>query len=110
MNPQGTPEGRAREVLDRAPPARFRPEPNGSKRRGLDAGRGCGVGERGPPRGVAGVAGEGKGTTLPAGDGALQDTRLEPLGVVAAIVPWNSPLLIAGFKIPAALAAGNTMV
>jgi aldehyde dehydrogenase (NAD+) len=51
-----------------------------------------------------------KGTTLPAGDGQLQYTRLEPLGVVAAIVPWNSPLLIAGFKIPAALAAGNTMV
>ncbi|MGX1163594.1 acyl-CoA reductase-like NAD-dependent aldehyde dehydrogenase [Arthrobacter sp. SLBN-100] len=58
----------------------------------------------------AGVAGEVKGTTLPAGDKQLQYTRLEPLGVVAAILPWNSPLMIAGFKIPAALAAGNTVI
>src|SRR5690606_22588478 len=57
-----------------------------------------------------GVAGEVKGTTLPAGSSQLQYTRQEPLGVVGAILPWNSPLLIAGFKVPAALAAGNTMV
>jgi aldehyde dehydrogenase (NAD+) len=58
----------------------------------------------------AGIAGEVKGTTLPAGDNQLQYTRLEPLGVVACILPWNSPLMIAGFKIPAALAAGNTVI
>ncbi|HAM25436.1 MAG TPA: aldehyde dehydrogenase [Microbacteriaceae bacterium] len=58
----------------------------------------------------AGAAAEIKGTTLPAGDGQLQYTRQEPLGVVAAILPWNSPLMIAGFKVPAALAAGNTVV
>jgi aldehyde dehydrogenase (NAD+) len=58
----------------------------------------------------AGIAGEVKGTTLPAGDSQLQYTRLEPLGVVACILPWNSPLMIAGFKIPAALAAGNTVI
>ena len=58
----------------------------------------------------AGVAGEFKGTVLPAGDGQLQYTRLEPLGVVGVILPWNSPLMIAGMKIPAALAAGNTVV
>ncbi|AIY03275.1 hypothetical protein ART_3676 [Arthrobacter sp. PAMC 25486] len=58
----------------------------------------------------AGVAGEVKGTTLPAGENQLQYTRLEPLGVVAAILPWNSPLMIAAFKIPAALAAGNTVI
>jgi len=58
----------------------------------------------------AGVAGEVKGATLPAGDNQLQYTRLEPLGVVACILPWNSPLMIAGFKVPAALAAGNTVV
>jgi aldehyde dehydrogenase (NAD+) len=57
-----------------------------------------------------GVAGEFKGTVLPAGDGQLQYSRREPLGVVAAILPWNSPLMIAGMKIPAALAAGNTVV
>lgn len=58
----------------------------------------------------AGVAGEFKGTVLPAGDDQLQYTRLEPLGVVGAILPWNSPLMIAAMKIPAALVAGNTMV
>jgi aldehyde dehydrogenase (NAD+) len=58
----------------------------------------------------AGVAGEAKGVVLPAGDDQLQYTRLEPLGVVGAILPWNSPLMIAGFKLPAALAAGNTVV
>lgn len=58
----------------------------------------------------AGIAGEVKGVTLPAGDDQLQYTRLEPLGVVAAILPWNSPLMIAAFKVPAALAAGNTVI
>ncbi|MFD9666240.1 aldehyde dehydrogenase family protein [Rhodococcus sp. NPDC059968] len=58
----------------------------------------------------SGVAGEIKGTVLPAGDDQLQYTRQEPLGVVGCILPWNSPLMIAGFKLPAALAAGNTVV
>lgn len=58
----------------------------------------------------AGVAGEVKGVTLPSDDGTLQYTRREPLGVVAGILPWNSPLLIAAFKTPAALAAGNTII
>jgi len=37
-------------------------------------------------------------------------TRYEPLGVVAAIVPWNSPLLLTSWKIAPALAAGCTVV
>jgi acyl-CoA reductase-like NAD-dependent aldehyde dehydrogenase len=37
-------------------------------------------------------------------------TTLEPLGVVAAITPWNSPLLLLSFKLGPALAAGNTVV
>ena len=37
-------------------------------------------------------------------------TRYEPLGVVAAIVPWNSPLLLMSWKLAPALAAGNTVV
>ncbi len=37
-------------------------------------------------------------------------TRYEPLGVVAAIVPWNSPLLLTTWKLAPALAAGNTVV
>lgn len=37
-------------------------------------------------------------------------TRHEPLGVIAAITPWNSPLLLLSFKLAPALAAGNTVV
>jgi len=37
-------------------------------------------------------------------------TRYEPLGVIAAIIPWNSPLFLAAWKIAPALAAGNTIV
>ena len=37
-------------------------------------------------------------------------TRREPLGVVAAIVPWNSQLFLAALKVGPALAAGNTVI
>lgn len=37
-------------------------------------------------------------------------TKREPLGVVAAITPWNSPLLLLAWKLAPALAAGNTVV
>jgi aldehyde dehydrogenase (NAD+) len=37
-------------------------------------------------------------------------TRREPIGVVAAIVPWNSPLLLLTWKLAPLLAAGNTAV
>lgn len=37
-------------------------------------------------------------------------TVREPVGVVGAIVPWNTPLMIAGWKLGPALAAGNTVV
>jgi acyl-CoA reductase-like NAD-dependent aldehyde dehydrogenase len=37
-------------------------------------------------------------------------TRYEPIGVVVAIVPWNSPLLLTAWKLAPALAAGNTVV
>ncbi|MDN0197714.1 aldehyde dehydrogenase family protein [Streptomyces sp. S.PNR 29] len=41
---------------------------------------------------------------------ALAYTRREPLGVVAAITPFNFPLILAGSKLGPALAAGNTVV
>jgi acyl-CoA reductase-like NAD-dependent aldehyde dehydrogenase len=41
---------------------------------------------------------------------ALAYTKREPLGVVAAITPFNFPLILAGSKIGPALAAGNTVV
>jgi aldehyde dehydrogenase (NAD+) len=42
--------------------------------------------------------------------GVFNFTREEPMGVVAAITPWNSPLLLATWKLAPALAAGNTVV
>ena len=40
----------------------------------------------------------------------LNYTRYEPLGVVAMITPWNSPLLLLSWKLAAALAAGNVAI
>ncbi|WP_054055637.1 aldehyde dehydrogenase family protein [Alloactinosynnema sp. L-07] len=37
-------------------------------------------------------------------------TLRQPVGVCGGIVPWNFPLLMAAFKVPAALACGNTTV
>jgi acyl-CoA reductase-like NAD-dependent aldehyde dehydrogenase len=37
-------------------------------------------------------------------------SRRRPLGVVGAIVPWNFPLILMAFKVPAALLAGNTVI
>jgi aldehyde dehydrogenase (NAD+) len=42
--------------------------------------------------------------------GVFNFTREEPYGVIAAITPWNSPLLLAAWKLAPALAAGNTAV
>src|SRR5437763_2924807 len=36
--------------------------------------------------------------------------RLEPIGVVASLAPWNYPFMMAAWKIGPALAAGNTVV
>ncbi|MDX6740621.1 aldehyde dehydrogenase family protein [Actinocorallia sp. A-T 12471] len=43
-------------------------------------------------------------------DGQRVVTRRRPLGVVAAIVPWNMPVAMLGGKLPAALLVGNTVV
>jgi acyl-CoA reductase-like NAD-dependent aldehyde dehydrogenase len=50
------------------------------------------------------------GETIPVKGNYLNYTLREPLGVCAAIVPWNFPLLIAVWKIAPALACGNTMI
>ena len=58
-----------------------------------------------------GLADKIEGRVLPIDKpGMLNFTRQEPLGVVAAITPWNSPLLLAAWKLAPALAAGNTVV
>jgi aldehyde dehydrogenase (NAD+) len=50
------------------------------------------------------------GETIPVDGNYLTYTLREPLGVVAAIVPWNFPLLLAAWKVAPALAAGNTVI
>jgi acyl-CoA reductase-like NAD-dependent aldehyde dehydrogenase len=47
--------------------------------------------------------------TLATGAPQVQLVR-KPLGVVAAIIPWNYPLYIIGSKLPPALLAGNTVI
>ncbi len=50
------------------------------------------------------------GETIPVRGNYLTYTLREPIGVVAAIVPWNFPLLLAAWKIAPALACGNTVI
>ncbi len=57
-----------------------------------------------------GVAGEQKGETVPLGEQLLCYSRREPIGVVAGIIPWNSPVLLGALKITMALTVGNTLV
>ena len=42
--------------------------------------------------------------------GVINHAHYQPFGVVVAITPWNSPLMIAAWKVGPALAAGNTVV
>jgi gamma-glutamyl-gamma-aminobutyraldehyde dehydrogenase/4-guanidinobutyraldehyde dehydrogenase/NAD-dependent aldehyde dehydrogenase len=46
----------------------------------------------------------------PTGQDSLALVTREPVGVVAAIIPWNYPMLMAAWKIGPALAAGNSLV
>lgn len=59
----------------------------------------------------AGIAPTIEGRQIPAPNpNYLVYTRKEPVGVVAAITPWNSPLLLMTWKVAPALAAGCTVV
>jgi acyl-CoA reductase-like NAD-dependent aldehyde dehydrogenase len=58
----------------------------------------------------AGWADKIQGATIPVKGNYLTYTLREPVGVVAAIVPWNFPLLLASWKVAPALACGNTVV
>ena len=64
-----------------------------------------------------GLANQIEGTTIPTsvnyqppGKEVFAYTVKEPVGVVAAIVPWNSPLVLTAMKLGPALAAGCTLV
>lgn len=48
--------------------------------------------------------------TGPAGEDALSLIVREPVGVVAAVLPWNFPLLMLAWKIAPALASGNSVI
>ncbi|MGB1213171.1 MAG: aldehyde dehydrogenase [Pikeienuella sp.] len=50
------------------------------------------------------------GEIAPTADNVLGLIHREPVGVVAAIIPWNFPLMIGAWKLGPALAAGNSVV
>jgi acyl-CoA reductase-like NAD-dependent aldehyde dehydrogenase len=58
----------------------------------------------------AGVCQAVRGSTLPDVGPAFVYTRREPVGVVGAITPWNSPLVMLAWKLCPALAGGNAIV
>ena len=61
-------------------------------------------------RAFAGRVGEGRDGVGPVEDGLLVYVEHEPVGVCAAITPWNYPLLMAAWKLAPALAYGNCVV
>ena len=107
------PAGDARRLADAieaaprlAEPARHRErpaDPRGAHRRRADRGRRAALLRRPRPRarGRDGAAGSRD---------SLVWTMREPLGVIAALIPWNSPLISTALKVAPALAAGNTIV
>ena len=59
----------------------------------------------------AGLADKVEGTVLPIDKPNMQAiTTREPIGVIAAIIPWNSQMLLTAVKLAPALAMGNTVV
>jgi aldehyde dehydrogenase (NAD+) len=58
----------------------------------------------------AGWADKIHGETIPVKGSFLTYTLREPVGVVAAIVPWNFPLLLTAWKVAPALACGNPVI
>ncbi|HEV3036883.1 MAG TPA: aldehyde dehydrogenase family protein [Candidatus Angelobacter sp.] len=58
----------------------------------------------------AGWADKVQGRTIPINGPYFCYTRLEPVGVVGQIIPWNFPLLMQAWKLAPALATGNTVI
>jgi 5-carboxymethyl-2-hydroxymuconic-semialdehyde dehydrogenase len=58
----------------------------------------------------AGVITELHGRSFQVGDAFINYTVRKPAGVVAAIMPWNAPLMLSSWRIAPALAAGDTVV
>lgn len=58
----------------------------------------------------AGMADKIEGKSIPLGDGYMDFTLYDPMGVSAQIVPWNFPVSICARSLAPALAAGNAVV
>jgi len=58
----------------------------------------------------AGMADKIEGTSIPLGNGFMDFTLYDPMGVSAQIVPWNFPVSICARSLAPALAAGNAVV
>ncbi|MCX6688868.1 MAG: aldehyde dehydrogenase family protein [Methanoregula sp.] len=58
----------------------------------------------------ASIAGKPAGEAIQLGNAGDCMVTREPLGVCGAIIPWNMPVLIMGWKVGPALLAGNTLV
>jgi acyl-CoA reductase-like NAD-dependent aldehyde dehydrogenase len=56
------------------------------------------------------AAKEDNEASVPRNPGSMNYVRYEPIGVCAAITPWNFPIQMAAWKIAPAIAAGNTIV
>jgi 4-guanidinobutyraldehyde dehydrogenase/NAD-dependent aldehyde dehydrogenase len=50
------------------------------------------------------------GLVAPTGPGSIATITREPVGVVAAVIPWNFPLMMAAWKIGPALLTGNSLI
>jgi acyl-CoA reductase-like NAD-dependent aldehyde dehydrogenase len=58
----------------------------------------------------AGWATKLTGETIPVNPAFFNFTLREPIGVIGAIIPWNFPMIMVGWKVAPALAAGNCVV
>jgi aldehyde dehydrogenase (NAD+) len=58
----------------------------------------------------AGLVDKIQGEQIPLGDGYVDYTIREPVGITGHIVPWNVPIYLFGRSVAPALAAGNTAV
>lgn len=58
----------------------------------------------------AGWADKVQGRTIPVDGDFFTYTRIEPIGVIGAILPWNFPILLLSMKLGPTLATGNTIV
>ncbi|CCW70920.1 unnamed protein product [Phytomonas sp. Hart1] len=58
----------------------------------------------------AGYADKMSGRLLPASGNVVSMLRRQPVGVCGQIVPWNFPLVMISWKLPVAVAAGNTVI